>query len=315
VEGIGTTVSVIVSNGLEQGFIYAFMVLGVYLSFRLLGFPDLTVEGTFPFGAAVSAALLVNGWSPALALAVAVLAGMVAGIVAGVIHTKLKINNILAGILTASALYTVMFWVMGRPNQPLLEFSSVLEQIQRVLRLPPGIWPRIFLLGLLAIGARLLLGWFLNTDLGLAIRATGNNEGMIRSLGVNTDTTKIVTLAISNGAVALSGALVAQIQGFADVSMGIGVLVAAVASVILGETIFGTHVLGRLLTGVVVGSIIYRALLTSIYLLGIPPTNFKLITAAIVLVALGLPTLWTRWRSQVTRARRRGAQARLHRTE
>jgi putative tryptophan/tyrosine transport system permease protein len=238
--------TVIASNGLEQGFTYAFMVLGVFLSFRLLGFPDLTVEGTFPFGGAVCAALLVHGWSPVLALAVAVVAGMAAGVVAGVIHTKLKINNILAGILTASALYTVLFWVMGRPNQPLLQYSSALDQVQHALRLPAGIWPRILLLGLLAVGARLLLGWFLNTDLGLAIRATGNNESMIRSLGVNTDTTKIITLAISNGGVALSGALVAQIQGFADVGMGIGSLVAAVASVILGETIFGTHVLGRL---------------------------------------------------------------------
>ena len=305
--------TVIVSNGLEQGFTYAFMVLGVFLSFRLLGFPDLTVEGTFPFGAAVCAALLVQGWSPVLALAVAVIAWMLAGVAAGVIHTKLKINNILAGILTASALYTFMFWVMGRPNQPLLQFSSALEQVQRVLHLPPGIWSRILLLGLLALGARLLLGWFLNTDLGLAIRATGNNEGMIRSLGVDTDTTKIITLAIANGGVALSGALIAQIQGFADVSMGIGSLVAAVASVILGETIFGTHVLGRLLTGVVVGSIIYRALLTSIYLLGIPPTDFKLITAALVLAALGLPTLWTEWRSRVTRKRR--ARVRLRRAE
>lgn len=306
--------SVVVSNGLEQGFIYAFMVLGVFLSFRLLGFPDLTVEGTFPFGAAVCAGLLVHGWPPLLALAVAVVGGVAAGIAAGVIHTKLRINNILAGILTASGLYTVMFWVMGRPNQPLLEFSSVFEQIQRLLHLPAGIWPRILMLGILASMARLLLGWFLNTDLGLAIRATGNNEGMIRSLGVNTDTTKIITLAISNGGVALSGALMAQIQGFADVSMGIGALVAAVASVILGETIFGTHVLGRLLTGVVVGSIIYRALLTSIYLVGIPPTNFKLITAGIVLIALGLPTQWSSWRSRARR-NKRPVQATARRAE
>lgn len=299
--------TVIISNGLEQGLLYAFMVLGVFLSFRLLGFPDLTVEGTFPFGAAVSAALTVRGWPPSLALVMAVVAGTIAGIVAGVIHTKLKINNILAGILTASGLYTIMFWVMGRPNQPLLEFSSTFEQIQRLLHLPFGIWPRIGLLALVAGAACVLLWWFLNTDLGLAIRATGNNEAMIRSLGVNTDTTKIITLAVSNAGVALTGAMVAQVQGFADVSMGIGALVAAVASVILGETIFGTHVLGRVLAGVIVGSIIYRALLTSIYLLGIPPVNFKLITALLVLGALGLPSILSQSRTHVTRARRRPA--------
>lgn len=281
----------VLTNALEQGFIYAFMILGVFLSFRLLGFPDLTVEGSFPFGAAVGARLLVQGWAPLPAAIAASLAGVLAGLAAGAIHTKLKVNNILAGILTASALYTFMLRVMGRPNTPLLNYPTAVDQIESLVALPPGTWTGIAVLGVMAVVARLLLGWFLATDLGLAIRATGNNEGMIRSLGVNTDTTKIITLGISNGMVAFSGALASQIQGFADVGMGIGALVAAVASVIIGETIFGVQALGRVLTGVVVGSVIYRALITLGLRLGLPPTDFKLITAGLVLLALSVPLL------------------------
>ena len=281
----------IATNALEQGLIYAFMTLGVLLSFRLLGFPDLTVEGSFPFGAAVAARLLVQGWAPIAAALAAVAAGALAGIAAGVIHTKLRVNNILAGILTASALYTLMLRTMGRPNTPLLNYPTAVDQLRGLLGIPGGIWTEIAMLAVLALGARLLLGWFLATDLGLAIRATGNNEQMIRSLGVNTDTTKIVTLGISNGMVALSGALASQIQGFADVGMGIGALVAAVASVIIGETIFGVQALGRVLTGVLVGSVIYRGLLTVALQLGLPPTDFKLITAVLVLLALTIPSL------------------------
>lgn len=281
----------VVINSLQQGFIYAFMALGVLLTFRLLGFPDLTVEGTFPLGAAVTAKAVVEGVDPLLAVLLGALAGGAAGAATGLMHTKLKVNNILAGILTASAIYTVMLRTMGRPNTPLLAYDNVYGQVLGWFGLTESHLTTILTLFVLALVVRGLLGWFLATDLGLAIRATGSNERMIRALGVSTDTTKLLALVISNFLVGLSGALAAQAQGFADVGMGIGVLVAAIASVIVGETLFGSSKLGRLLTGVIAGSVLYRGLLALALRLGLPAEDFKMITAVLVLLALTLPNL------------------------
>jgi putative ABC transport system permease protein len=212
-------------------------------------------------------------------------------------HTRLRINNILAGILTTSALFTLMLRVMGRPNTPLLDQPSVVAWALGPLGLRENVRTTILAVGLLAVGARLALGWFLRTDVGLTIRATGNNERMIRALGVDTDRTKILTLAISNGLVALTGALVAQNQGFSDVTMGIGALVGAVASIIIGQTLLGDRGIGWLLSSVIVGSLVYRALLAAALRLGMPPTDLKLVTAALVLVALALPTIRARRRT------------------
>jgi putative tryptophan/tyrosine transport system permease protein len=286
----------VATNALEQGLLYAFMVLGVLLSFNMLGFPDLTVEGSYPLGGAVAARLLVEGVDPGLASLLAALAGAAAGAGTGLVHTKLRINNILAGILTTSALFTLMLRVMGRPNTPLLAHPSVVAWVLAPFGLRETARTTIVCVGLLVLAARLAMGWFLRTDVGLTIRATGNNERMIRGLGVDTDLTKVLTLAISNGLVALTGALVAQNQGFADVTMGIGALVGAVASIIIGQTLFGDRGLGWLLSSVIVGSLVYRALLAAALRLGMPPTDLKLVTAALVLVALALPTIRARHR-------------------
>lgn len=288
----------IITNGLQQGFIYAFMALGVLLTFRILGFPDLTVEGSFPLGAAITAKAIVVGTDPILAVILGAAAGGAAGAATGLMHTRMKVNNILAGILTTSAIYTVMLRTMGRPNIPLLTNENFFDRILRLFNITAGTFTHlqykmvlILLLLLLVLAARLLLGWFLKTDLGLAVRATGNNEKMIRSLGVNTDNTKVLTLIISNFLVALSGALASQSQGFADVGMGIGVLVASIASVIVGEMLFGSRSLSMLLTGAILGSIIYRALLAIGLRLNLPAEDFKMATAILVLLALFLPNL------------------------
>lgn len=281
----------VIINSLQQGLIFAFMALGILLTFRLLGFPDLTVEGTFPLGAAVTARVIVEGVDPLLAVLLGALAGGMAGAVTGLMHTRLKVNNILAGILTASAIYTVMLRTMGRPNTPLLAHENVFGQVLGWFGLLEKNSTIILVLIVLIVLVRLLLGWFLRTDLGLAVRATGSNERMIRALGVNTDNAKLLALIIANFLVGLSGALACQSQGFADVGMGIGVLVAAIASVIVGETIFGVHKLGRLLTGVIIGSIVYRGLLALCLRFGLPAEDFRLMTAILVLLVLTIPNL------------------------
>lgn len=286
----------VVISGLEQGFIYGFMALGVLLTFRILGFPDLTVEGTFPLGAAITARAVVEGVDPLIAVLLGATAGGLAGAATGIMHTRMKVNNILAGILTTSAIYTVMLRAMGRPNTPLLGHESFFDRIigmfsfgENNLSLLQLQLSTIFILFVMVVGFRLLLGWFLKTDLGLTIRATGSNEKMIRALGVNTDSTKLLTLIIANFLVGLSGALACQNQGFADVGMGIGVLVAAIASVIIGEMLFGGKNLNMLLTGVIMGSVLYRALLAVGLRLNLPAQDFKMVTALLVLLALSLP--------------------------
>lgn len=286
----------ITGNALEQGFLYGFMTLGVLLSFVMLGFPDLTVEGSYALGGAVAARLLYDGQNPELATLAGLMAGTLAGTCTGLMHTKLSINNILAGILTSSAIFTVMLWVMGRPNTPLLGKSTVFGDLLGHVGLSESTSTTIALLAIGVFLARWLLGWFLRTDIGLAIRATGDNERMIRGLGVDTDLTKVLTLAISNGLVALTGALVAQNQGFSDVTMGLGVLVVAVAGIIIGQTLFRNASLGWLLSSVVVGTVIYRALLATALVIGMPPTDLKLVTAGLVFLALGIPSLRARYR-------------------
>ena len=278
-------------NGLQQGLIYGFMALGVLLTFRILGFPDMTVEGTFPLGAAVTAKAIVVGTNPLLAVLFGAMAGAIAGAVTGLMHTKLKVNNILAGILTTSAIYTVMLHVMGRPNTPLMAYESFFGQVLSWFSLSEGNFSIIIVLLVMVLIARILLGGFLKTDIGLTVRATGNNEKMIRALGVNTDNVKLLTLVLSNFLVGLSGALASQNQGFADVGMGIGVLVAAIASVIVGEILFRGRSISALLTGVIIGSILYRSLLALGLRLNLPAENFKLVTAALVLIALAIPNI------------------------
>jgi putative ABC transport system permease protein len=292
-------IEALVRTMFEQGFLFAFLGLGVLITFRFFRFPDLTAEGSYPLGGAVAAKLIVSGWDPFSATLAATLAGSTAGIVTALVHTKLKINNIIAGIIVMTALYTVNLRVMGVANTPLLDTPTVFnEVIAAVNRLGFDLRenaittiPTAFVL-LIAAGAALV--WFFRTDLGLAVRATGQNEAMILSLGVDIDKTKIVGLALSNGFIAFSGALVAQNHGFADIGMGIGILVAGAAAVLIGETIFGDRTVGWWVFAAIVGMLIYQFLAAAALRVGLTANDLKLITAVLLLAALAIPRIRVR---------------------
>lgn len=276
---------------LEQGFLFGFLGLGVLITFRFFRFPDLTTEGSYPLGGAVAATLLVDGVHPVLATAAAVLAGVAAGTVTALVHTKLRINNIVAGIIVMTALYTVNLRVMGRANVSLLNVNTLYDDAAAALGASESQATAVVIvltLLLLALVA-LALARFMHTDLGLAVRATGENEAMIRSLGVDTDRTKLIGLALSNGAIALSGALVAQDHGFADIGMGIGILVTGAAAVMIGEALFGDRSIESWIVATIVGVLVYRFLVALALRVGLEPVDLKLITAALLLASLAVP--------------------------
>ncbi|KJS79965.1 MAG: ABC transporter permease [Peptococcaceae bacterium BICA1-8] len=286
---------------LQQGLIYSIVVLGIYLSFRILDYADLSVDGTLPLGAAVAASMIIAGYNPWLATLTATGAGAIAGLFTGYLHTKFNINPLLTGILTMTGLYSVNLQIMGRANLPLLG--------QQVIFSPPiGMDERVFtitLLLLLVAFIIFLLHRFLDTEIGLALRATGNNQKMITCLGVNTDTMKLLGLSISNAMVSLSGALISQYQGFADVGIGIGTIIGGLASLIIGEVLFSNGKILRDLIAVALGSIIFRLIIALVLRMGLPPTFLKLMTAIIVIVALAAPN----FREKVLAKRRYRAYA------
>ena len=297
----------VITSALGQGLLYAFMVLGVFITFRVLDFPDLTVDGSLPLGACVTATLIVHGQQPLVATLVGVAAGVGAGFVTGCLHILLKsgsgdTNNygpkLLAGILTMTALYTVNLRVMGRSNIPLLGVDTIFEKTQKLLGITFTPWTLALALLVLVVVVKYLLDWFLHTEFGLCMQATGDNEQMIRALGTNTDFTRVIGLGVANGLVALSGSLVAQQQGFADVGMGIGTIVAGLAGVIIGEVLFGVRSIGWVLFSVIGGSIVYRLLIAVSLQVGVNPTDLKLLTAVLVVIALSVPTV----RQKVVRA-------------
>lgn len=277
------------SGSIEQGLVYGVLALGVYLTFRVLNFPDLTVEGSFPLGAAVSATLIVAGVNPLLAIGGAVVAGMLAGLLTGLLHTKMRITGLLAGILTMTALYSINLRIMGRPNVPLLRQPTLFTNLSR--------WgfdhplQALVVFAIVALGLKLLLDLFLATELGLAMRATGDNADMIRSFGVSTDAMTNLGLALANGLVALAGALTAQYQGYADVSMGLGMIVVGLASVILGNALLRPSTVPRGTLGVLLGSIVYRLAIFFALRAGFAPTDLRIVTAVIVILALSAPAI------------------------
>lgn len=292
----------LVISTISQGLLWALLAIGVYITFRVLDIADLTVEGSFPLGAAVAATLLTSGASPVTAILAACLAGALAGIVTGVLCTKLKIPALLAGILTMIALYSVNLRIMGKANLPLLAQDTIFSIVQ-IPGLDMG-------MTVLAIGAGIVLivavlnYWFFGTELGAAIRATGCNPHMIRANGVDTDIMIVLGLLLSNALVAISGALVAQNNGFADVGMGVGTIVIGLASVIIGEVLFGTRSFRNCLVSVILGSIVYRAVIAIVLQMGMPPNDLKLFTAILVALALSMPLLqkrWNKFRKEVTR--------------
>ncbi|OME95271.1 MULTISPECIES: ABC transporter permease [Paenibacillus] len=282
---------------IELGLLYALMALGVYITFRILDFPDLTVDGSFTTGAAIAAILITNGVNPWLATLAAFAGGMIAGICTGLLHTKGKINGLLSGIIMMIALYSINMRIMGKPNISLSQEANIFGSIDP-----------IYIMLVIVIIGKLLLDAFFRTDLGLALRATGDNKRMIRSFGANTDTTTILGLSISNGLVALSGAVVAQQSSFADISSGIGMIVIGLASVIIGEAVLGTGSVFRTTLAVVCGSIIYRIVVAAAYEIEwLEASDLKLITAIIVIIALVVPTI-NRAMKQRSQARRRSTE-------
>jgi len=286
------------------GWILALLALGVFISFRIFAFPDITVDGSVTLGASVAAILLVHRVSPPVASLAGFFAGMAAGACTGVLHTRFKINPLLAGILVMTALYSVNLHIMGRSNLPLLSVNTLASQSERIaMKLTGGAtafdlagWEvsvhdaAVLVAVVLAVSLiGIILHLFLRTNLGMAMRATGDNVLMIRALGVNDANMIVFGIAISNGFVALAGALLAQYQGFADVSMGIGMVVWGLASVIIGEALVGTSQLGTTLTGAVMGSILFRLLVAVALRWGLNPNDLKLITAVFVFFALIVP--------------------------
>jgi putative ABC transport system permease protein len=278
-----------------QGLAFAALAWGVYLSSRVLRFADITPDGSFTLGAAVAASLIFKGTDPLVATFVAILAGMVAGYVTGLLHTRFGIKDLLAGILVMTALYSVNLHVMGKSNVSLLDIQTLVEDVHRVIPASVG-WSDDQSLGLLflviAIVLGVLLAWYLRTDFGMAMRAVGDNPAMITAQGVDRRRMIELGLSLSNGLVAFSGALIAQQQGFADINMGVGTLVAGMAAVIMGETLlFNRRGLGITITMVAAGAILFRSMVALALRAGLNPVDLKLATAAFVLAALALPKL------------------------
>jgi len=281
----------ILSFSFYEGLVFGFVAIGVYLTFRVLGFPDLTVDGSFALGGAVTAVLITNGVNPFLATLAALGVGLCAGLATSLLNTKLRIPALLAGILVMVALYSINLRVMGGANVGLLREVTIFSLTSKFLGLETRIAYQLMVAGVLAVIVFFILNWFLRTEIGLALRATGDNEQMVRGFGVDTDKTTILGVAISNGLVALGGAVVAQGQKFADVGMGIGMIVMGLAAVIIGEALFRPKGVARLLLAVLGGTFIYRLVISVALRLGMAPGDLKLITAVLVIIALAVPYL------------------------
>ncbi|TCO71042.1 ABC transporter permease [Marinisporobacter balticus] len=265
-------------NILEQGLIFGVMVLGVYITYKILDFPDLSVDGSFPLGAAVTASCLILGIGPFIATIFAFGAGLLAGGVTGFLHVKFKITNLLSGILVMIGLYSINLRIMGKANVPLFNQETIFSN---------GLKP-IMIIAVFAILVKFALDFFLKTKFGFIIKATGDNPQLVTSLGIDIGNIKIIALMISNGLVALSGSLVAQYQRFSDVGMGTGMIVMGLASIIFGEAIFKRVSLVVPTTMALFGSVLYKTSTAFALKLGFPPTDLKLITAIIVIAALAV---------------------------
>ncbi|MDX9969074.1 MAG: ABC transporter permease [Hydrogenophaga sp.] len=279
-------------GAVEIGLIFALVALGVYISFRLLRFPDLTVDGSFPLGGAVCAVLIVAGVNPWLASLAAAAAGAVAGLITGWLNVRLKIMDLLASILMMIALYSINLRIMGGPNVPLITAPTIFTQLQPENMADYVLRPLVLLV--IVVLAKLALDWFFATERGLAIRATGSNARMARAQGIHTGAMVLLGMAISNGLVGLAGAMFVQTQGGADISMGIGTIVIGLAAVIVGESILPSRRIVWATLAVVVGAIVYRffiaAALNSDFI-GLKAQDLNLVTAVLVTIALVIPQL------------------------
>lgn len=281
-------------GALEQGLVYGIMAIGVYLTFRILDFPDLTVDGSLPLGASITALALTSGINPFVALLLSIIGGFLAGMVTAFLNTKLKVLHLLASILTMIALYSINIRIMDGPNISLLAADTVFDPLI-ALGIPGHLASTVVFVifaSIIVIG----IVWFLYTELGLSILATGDNSQMITAQGVNTHTMIILGVGLSNALVALAGSLIAQNQGAADVNMGVGTIIAGLASVIVGETVLGDKTIPRAIVAVLLGSVIYRlAIAVALGLelgdFSVSPSDLNLITAILVIIALTAPTI------------------------
>jgi putative ABC transport system permease protein len=308
-------------GALTVGLILSLLALGIFISFRIFEFADITADGSITLGAAVAAVLLIRGVHPVLATAAAFAAGAIAGATTGLIHTRFGINRLLSGILVMTALYSINLHVMGRSNVPLLEERTLATMAERAMVRLLGsaddlnIWgwdvalrdAAMLLLAIVAVGlVAAAMYLFFRTNIGTAMQAAGDNAQMIRALGVNVENMIVLGLAVSNGLVGLAGAMLAQYQGFADVQMGIGMIVWGLASIIIGEALVGVRQLGLIITGAVMGSVLFRLLVAIALRGGLDPNDLKLVTAVFVFAALVLPGALSR----LSAARARRAEAR-----
>lgn len=263
---------------LEQSFIFAVMVLGVYISYKILDFPDMTVDGSFPLGAAVAAASIVKGVNPVLALILAMAAGAAAGFITGMIHVKLRVTNLLAGIIVMTGLYSINLRIMGKSNIPLFSVKHLFN----------GNVSAIIVVAVILLIVKLGIDFLLKTKFGFALKALGDNESLIISLGLNEKTLKIYGLMLANSLVALSGAILAQYQGFADVGMGTGTIITGLASIIIGDALFGKKKVIKISMMVILGTIIYRTIIALSLKVGMNASDLKLITSALVVIIIFL---------------------------
>lgn len=313
--------SIAIFGSIESGLIYALMALGVYLSFRILDFPDLTVDGSFVTGAAVSAVIIVNGYHPIVATITALFAGFIAGSITGVLHTKGNINPLLSGILMMIALYSINLRIMGKSNVPLLQeetlftklieaWSPIDQMMANIIPFTPRTWSVVFSMFLLVVVVKFILDYFLKTEIGLALRAVGDNEQMIQSFSANTDALKVLGLGLSNALVALSGALIAQYNGFSDIGMGIGMIIIGLASVIIGEALIGNQTIVKATLAVIIGAIVYRLIVAFALRFNFFETgDLKLITACIVILSLTIPRYMDKKREKKRKLIRRKEMA------
>lgn len=265
-------------NVLEQGLIFSIAAFGVYITYKILDFPDLSVDGTFPLGAAITAVCLIKGVNPFAACALSFAFGCIGGLLTGILHVRFKITNLLSGILIMIALYSINLRIMSKSNIPLFGKQTIFSNNVNVL----------VVVFIFMIVVKIALDMFLKTKLGFVLKAVGDNDQLVTSLGINKDNIKIIGLMLSNGLVALSGSMMAQYQGFSDVGMGTGIVVMGLAAVIMGESVFGKIRFMQATTMALIGSILYKGAIALALTLGLPSTDLKLITALIVVIALSL---------------------------